>query len=75
MMNDCRWSILTLMIMIIFGIEWAGNSTFQRNYFMSLFFFLGQYDTSIIFSRIPTILGLFWTLFFFCVKSISFSLF
>lgn len=75
MMNDCRWSILTLMIMIIFGIEWAGNSTFQRNYFMSLFFFLGQYDTSIIFSRIPTILGLFWTLFFFCVKSINFSLF
>lgn len=37
---DDGWSVLTLMILIIFGIEWAGNSTFQRNYFMSLFFFL-----------------------------------
>ncbi len=37
---DLGWSILTLLVMIVFGIEWAGNSMFQRNYFLSLFFFL-----------------------------------
>ena len=34
--RDNLWSILTLLVMIVFVIEWAGNSMFQRNYFLSL---------------------------------------
>lgn len=49
---DQGWSVLTLLILIIFGVEWAGNSTFQRNYFMSLFFFL---DLMATLSLIPDI--------------------
>jgi hypothetical protein len=49
---DHFWSILTLLVMIVFGIEWAGNSMFQRNYFLSLFFFL---DLLATLSLIPDI--------------------
>ena len=49
---DFAWSILTLIVMVVFGIEWAGNSMFQRNYFLSLFFFL---DLLATLSLIPDI--------------------
>ena len=37
---DEAWSAATLVVMIVFAIEWLGNCTFQRGYFLSLFFFL-----------------------------------
>lgn len=37
---DDTWSAGTLIVMLIFAIEWLGNCAFQRGYFLSLFFFL-----------------------------------
>ena len=38
--SDHMWSVMTIIVLVIFTVEWAGNSTFQRGYFMSMFFFL-----------------------------------
>ena len=38
--SDRMWSVMTIIVLVIFTVEWAGNSTFQRGYFMSMFFFL-----------------------------------